>query len=227
MSFGNRELKRVADLMLERMMAGVPEPEDCHYEETPEFRARMEPLFARARRMERMQKVRRTVASIVLALLTLGGTWLAVDTEVRAVFFQWVREVYEDSVIYRYFNDSKSGALPIFTLSGLPEGYVELGTYKNDDMNTSIFEFNAQLIIFQYYWNSPGAALGINETDYYQEEVSIRGMQGHYYQAKDYDSENELIWIDDGIGITFRISARQEKVDMMELANTVQLTARQ
>ena len=222
MSFGNRELKWAADLMLERMMAGVPEPEDCLYEETPEFRARIVPLFARARRMERMQKVRRAVASIVLALLTLAGTWLAVDTEVRAIFFQWVREVYEDSVIYRYFNDPELGELPMYTISPLPAGCTDVKEYGNAETRSLLFSGTNTSILLHYFWNDNSTALGLNSVDYVHERVIVQGQQGDFYQAIDSTHANELVWIDASSGITFKLSAHLDQTAIIELANLIQ-----
>ena len=43
----------------------------------------------------------RGVASILLAILIGGGTWLAVDVEARAAFIGWLREVYDNIFAYR------------------------------------------------------------------------------------------------------------------------------
>lgn len=47
-------------------------------------------------------KMMHKVAVIILAVLIGGSAWLAVDTEARASFFGWVKEVYEELFIYHF-----------------------------------------------------------------------------------------------------------------------------
>ena len=48
-------------------------------------------------------------AAVILAILISGSAWLAVDTEARAAFFGWVREIYETYFVYRFANIGVQG----------------------------------------------------------------------------------------------------------------------
>ena len=72
-------------------------------------------------------KMMHKVAVIILAVLIGGSAWLAVDTEARASFFGWVKEVYEELFIY-HFEDGRTSneGKNNYYLTWIPEGYTQI-----------------------------------------------------------------------------------------------------
>ena len=69
------------------------------YEPSDLFEKKIRKLFHRAKHPYFYKAIRR-VASIFLAAILVGSIYLAVDTEARASFLGWVKEVYETFFIY-------------------------------------------------------------------------------------------------------------------------------
>lgn len=78
-------------------------------------------------------KMMHKVAVIILAVLIGGSAWLAVDTEARASFFGWVKEVYEELFIY-HFEDGRTSneGKNNYYLTWIPEGYTQILEDKLD-----------------------------------------------------------------------------------------------
>ena len=75
------------------------------YNSTPphEFSASFEKKIRKLRKRADhpyFYKALHKAAAVILAILISGSAWLAVDTEARAAFFGWVKEIYET---YDYF----------------------------------------------------------------------------------------------------------------------------
>ena len=68
--------------------------------------------------------VRRCAAACLICVLGLGVV-LAASPEARAGMRRWIETWKGDEVLYQYIGDNLEGALPVYELIGLPEGYVE------------------------------------------------------------------------------------------------------
>ena len=80
------------------------------YNSTPshEFSASFEKKIRKLRKRADhpyFYKTLHKAAAVILAILISGSAWLAVDTEARAAFFGWVREIYETYFVYRFAKD--------------------------------------------------------------------------------------------------------------------------
>lgn len=64
------------------------------YEPSDLFEKKIRKLFHRAKHPYFYKAIQR-IASIFLAAILIGSMYLAVDTEARAAFLDWIKEVYE------------------------------------------------------------------------------------------------------------------------------------
>ena len=96
-------LTQAAKQVAESMKASLPVPKECHHEFPPEFERDMKRLAAQTERRRHMRRYLQRVAAACLAVVISLSTWLAVDAEARAAFVQWVKTVYEQSVVYEFF----------------------------------------------------------------------------------------------------------------------------
>ena len=222
--FTDEELRGAAIILRQRILDSLPAPEECFCEISLDLRRKINKIVAKDRRRVALRKVRNQAAMIALSILLGLGAWLTIDTEARAAFFQWVREVYEESVLYRYFNSPKDenavDVLPIYTIT-LPEGYQETASMGDDNMWLSIYDGEAGTIMLSYQRIHEGTQLEIHSGDYLYSDVQLEKFSADFYEAINPGETNELVWVDEREGITFSISATLSKGAMIELANGV------
>lgn len=86
------------------------------YNSTPphEFSASFEKKIKKLRKRADhpyFYKTLHKAAAVILAILISGSAWLAVDTEARAAFFGWVKEIYETYFVYRFASNSDEASI--------------------------------------------------------------------------------------------------------------------
>ena len=126
------------------------------YNSTPphEFSASFEKKIRKLRKRADhpyFYKTLHKAAAVILAILISGSAWLAVDTEARAAFFGWVKEIYETYFVYRFASNSDEASIISYRPTWLPDGYTEL-YYDNTDNTTFVAYSNdaGQMISFSY-----------------------------------------------------------------------------
>lgn len=98
----DRALKEAAGAVVTSLLGALPEPEELAHDFSDGFEEKMRLVIAKEKRHSAFRKFGRRAAAVILAALVGMGAWLAVDQEARAMVSQWIRTVYESSVIYRY-----------------------------------------------------------------------------------------------------------------------------
>ena len=103
----DRALKEAAGAVVTSLLGALPEPEELAHDFSDGFEEKMRLVIAKEKRHSAFRKFGRRAAAVILAALVGMGAWLAVDQEARAMVSQWIRTVYESSVIYRFFESGK------------------------------------------------------------------------------------------------------------------------
>lgn len=219
--FGERELQAAAKLVAESMLEGLPDAAACGHDFSEGFRRKMEALLRRQRRRSIRHTVWRYAAAVLLTVTLTFGAVMAVSPQARAAVVQWVRTVYENSVVYRFFNPAPQGALPRYELTWLPEGFAEVDVFCDEEYYSAIYENveTGQVIIFEYQFIQDGT----NVTNTPEEggailQAEINGLQAEYYQAPDDEGANLLQLIDEDTNVLFKISANVDKRDIFNMA---------
>ncbi|MBO4915120.1 MAG: DUF4367 domain-containing protein, partial [Oscillospiraceae bacterium] len=180
--------------------------------------------------VEQVKKQRKTwrialkrVAMFFLALLVGASVWLAVDEGARAAFQRWVREVYENSVVYRFFG-SPEEAFPQYELKWVPEGYElesEIESVDSNNKQKDILYENRETgdsFIFSYQSFSEDISMTIggyeDQAMPESEPCTINGLDGTYY-PKDCFGVSNLVWTDDKHGIVLSIDSTLDKDTML------------
>lgn len=226
-SFTDDDLRQAAHLLRQRMMASLPTPEECKEKPSPELHAKIMRLIAKYLRKAAFRRISKRVAAIVLCILLGGSFWLAVDTEARAAFFLWVREVYEESVLYRYFNnpaDDVPETLPNYTLSPLPDGYIETVTMGDDFVRMTLFDGLDGTVMLSYQRAQSSTQLELHSTEFELTSTSVRGAPAEFYDFVDPETSDELIWINEVNNVTFRLTGKLDLTEMIALAEAVKIT---
>lgn len=215
-------LRQSAAAARDAMLASLPEPEDCPAACSPRLRRRLGRLLRRQRHPVFYSAARRAAACF-LAVLVLGGGWLAVDQEARSTFFQWSRQVYETQIVYRFAGEPAERG--VYRVGWVPEGYTEWRVFDDPVLGMIIYTNAAgKLLGFDYGPMQEGAALYVVETDKAaMYPVEINGIPGEFYLYDDPEVSNTLVWLDEELGMYFSISGFLDQFDMLHMAESVYL----
>ena len=94
--------------------------------------------------VNKREKVFHRIAAVFLALFNGAGALFAFDPEVRAAVIHWVRDVYENSIVYRFFeNDEDVGeSVPLYSPDWLPDGYIIVDSYLYKTTRSIVYQNN-------------------------------------------------------------------------------------
>lgn len=192
-----------------------------HHEFSAPFERKIRKLKKRADHPY-LYKTLHKAAAVVLAVLIGGSAWLAVDTEARASFFGWVKEVYEELFIYRFDDGSTSDEVKKeYYLTWIPEGYSQI----LDDIvgnTSSVIYMNDEGEILKFYYASPPdeAFWQIESADTTVEKVIVGDCDADILISNDPAIGNTIVWMtSDNTG--FFISGFFTAEDLARLAESV------
>ena len=216
-------LTQAAKQVAVSMKASLPVPEECHYEFPPEFERDMKRLIAQTERRRHMRRYLQRVAAACLAVVISLSAWLAVDAEARAAFVQWVKTVYEQSVVYEFFHSGVEQADTSYRLGWVPEGYTMENEVSGDVITTLIYLSGEDAIYFTYEQAEDGAQTKLFTDDANTEPVMVHGVEGEFYLPQDNAESNSLVWFDGENNILFSISGFIDKETMIKMAESVEI----
>ena len=222
MKLTDEMLRQAAPLARDAMLASLPEPEDCPADCSPRLRRRLDRMLRRQRHPALYRTVGQ-IAACFLAVLVLGGGWLAADQEARASFFQWTRQVYETQIVYRFAGEGAEHG--VYRVGWVPEGYTE--TVVHDDPNLSMILYtnmDGKNLGFQYGPMQEGSGIAVTDTDQaVVKQVEINGIPGEFYLSTDPTLSNSLIWLDETSGMCFSIGGFLDESDILHMAESIYL----
>lgn len=228
-TFTDDELTVAARQVVQALADSLPEPSkyERSFEYSDDFLAKMDRMIKAQRRREMAKRVAHRAASVALALLIGASTWLAADAEARATFLSWVREVYEDSFVYRYFIAGSEEELCNYEITSLPEGYMQTVFENNGESCVQLYQCGDSTITLFYYRMQEGWEHIIKDKNSNGEIVAknvlVAGVPADLYEYKDGVSASELIWIAEKDEIVFHISGFLREHELIEMAESVSL----
>lgn len=210
-SFSDAELAVAAMHVRETMLNSLPEPEECKREFSVSFEQKMKKLIAKEKAMRTIAEIKRWVLAVLILVFVSSGTVLMVDTEARAAFVDWVRRVYENSIIYEFFNEPTAEKLPAFELGWVPEGYEVVYTHQNDKTHSAVYQKGDDVndvFVFEYgYKHSEGIIELHGDTEKYtvtHEVVADKAVD--LYISENEKESNVAIWVDEGTGVVLKLN---------------------
>ena len=228
-TFTDDELTVAARQVVQALADSLPEPSEYErpFEYSDDFLAKMDRMIKYQRRREMAKRVAQRAASVALAFLIGASTWLAADAEARATFLTWVREVYEDSFIYRYFIARSEEELCNYEITSLPEGYMQT-VFENDGESCfQLYQCGDSTITLFYYRMQEGWEHIVkdknSDSGIVAKNVHVAGVPADLYEYKDGASASELIWVIEKDGIVFHISGFLQENELIEIAESVSL----
>ena len=206
------------------LMEGLPAPEDCSADFSPEFEQKL------ARRLVAEKPsygaVKRA-ACILLAFVLVGGSLLAASPTVRAAALGWLRESYGTVSMYLFQEKAPGGELGAYRLSEVPEGYT-LRKEKQDEDEYSIIYENEDGLFFSFsYMIQPengGSAFVIEQMDHLSmHKVVVQETVGDFYMCEDGATSNSVIWVNEESGILFHLAGWFPEQELIDFANCINL----
>lgn len=137
------------------------------------------------------------VASIILAVLIGSGVWLAFDTDARAAFFGWVREVYRTQFVYRFIGDADKNKEPMsYQLTLIPDGYTEFFTDTEPDRVSIVYaNETGQFLKFTYSNNPSGTDWFVDGIGLTRESTTVNGVSADLLISADPATAPAIVWI--------------------------------
>ena len=221
-TFSDNELRLAAINARNAILASLPEPESCKSEFSITFLEKMNMLLRLdKKRTVHKRRIRRLVAAI-LALMIAAAALITFNSAARATVIQWVREVYKNSILYRFAVEKAAAVLPDCEIGWIPEGYAETNAYKDNDLFSALYENKTgESIIINYYFMQDGTLHDIlleDGVEYAHKEISINGNSADYYEALDHSDSNDLIVFDETHKIVLHISGFLDEKAIVRIA---------
>ncbi|MCD8099859.1 MAG: DUF4367 domain-containing protein [Oscillospiraceae bacterium] len=211
------------------LMARVPPEGELSHEFSRRFRRRMSALI----RYERRSPAARTAAKLgriaAVLLLTLAVSFAAVigtDTEARAEFLTWVREIYERSYVYTFFADQPtSTVLPNYAIGWIPEGYTEADRDDNEYSSFVVYLNDDEgVLYFNYSFMQSGTSVMIFEIEPEDaEQREVNGFIADFYPSPDPDELSHLVWVDEEQNLIFALGGTVDESVIMHMAESIYL----
>ncbi len=223
-AFTEDELRQAALQVHEAMMAVLTPVTEHNF--SFEFRRKMSNLLLKMKLHHGIKAAARSVAAVFLALLIGGSALLTFNTDVRAAFFSWVREIYENSVFYQFVGEKEPDVLPYIRPMWLPEGYVEVDVVGNEYQQTVVYqnvEDTSKAFTFTYSRNAESKELWLYSEGFAHEEVTVNNFAADLYTPYDTSETNELLWVDENSGIIYKVSAYETANIMLHIAESIYL----
>ena len=222
-NFTNADLRSAAAVVCNAMLDQLPEPSECRHTFSVEFEQKIRVLMDSKPHHSSWKKLAQRAAAVILAALLGLGAWIAVDQDARASVIRWIREVYENSIVYRFFGDVAAEKNYVYELSWVPEGYEITGQVGDESTQTVIYQKESDVFTFVYHRATEESLAQLLETKGDGVSVSINGIVGQYYEAANSETTNDLLWVDDDSGVFFCISSFLPYEDILHMAESIKL----
>ena len=204
------------------------------FKPTPRYQRQMaamvkDPLKWERRRARPLWKNVAQKAAVILLVFSLSlGSLMAVSPTVRAAVVRWVTEWYETHVVYRHLGAPMTGKISQYTITDLPDGYVEDSeqNISEDDFVCKVYynEESDRSIYFDYAYMQQGTAWTYVTEDAENIAVTVNGLEGEMFLTDDWENaRNTITWFDPQTNIQFSLNANVGQDDILHIAESVSL----
>jgi len=226
-SFTDNELRTASKELLKLMYSTSPDLSEYEADFSDEFYAKIDKLIQKITIRRQVHSVSKQIAAVFAAMIIGLASWIAFDTDTSAAFFEWIQNVYENSVVYRYFGDKEQDELPQYGLSWLPDGFEEL-LNDSDALGAVVYCCNpdtGEEILFEYRYLDEGSILQLNSQNetLHPVEIEFDGKSIEFYPAEEGSTTNNMVWIDEETDILFMLNGTIEKSVMLAIIENIKL----
>ena len=222
----DERLREAARRAEESILASLPEPEDCEAVFSARFERKMRKLIRRTAHPIRY-RVMKAAACFLLVVLIGGGGVLTFNTEARAAFLGWVREVYSFYFEYHYTGSQKELSQDtIYCPTWVRDGYDLIEKLKAGTHFVAIYRNEQEeAIIFNCSANDESLIFRIKREDAQISPVTVNGTSADLYLDQDENNINYLVWKDEDAELIFWIMSPLETDELVKIAESVEIVS--
>ena len=196
-SFSKKELRNAARIYAERRLAALDEVLDNEpVMLSPTFQQSIASIRQSAEEATiKRRRSRKRLAAICLIIILLITAFFSFNTTARAEFFNWLKSIYKEYIVYRFFGEKTSDALPELIVEWMPDDFQLTDTEILEDSRLYTFEnTDGDAFVLECDKSHSGSAIYIFEGDDERQHLSI--VIGAY-EIDCYISEDDIsdyIW---------------------------------
>lgn len=220
-------LKRITQGYCIAMAEQAPDTFDRDIMYPDSFIQKMKDTFKKYRRYEFIQTTKKCIAAVFAALVIGSGVWLSVDVDARAAVVNWVRQIYENSIVYKYFGEKETNILPKYELQYIPDGLIEIDKLIDTNMYYVCYinPDTDDVLVFEYSFISNGSAITVQDlySNINPEKFFMDGYDMEFYDTNGSSDANSLVWFDDKNGLMFHIDSNMDRQVMLHIFQNIVL----
>lgn len=215
-------LQKAATKAALKLNDNLPKPSECKHEFSKEFERKMQKIVRRTGHPY-LYRVLQTAACFVLIATLSFGSVLVVSAEARAAVWGWIKETYEQFVVYFVEDESASSQSEVeYQLEWLPEGY-SFQQEIEDPFGKLILYSNSesQRLTFSYLDQSIDTVFLAEGVEYIQHHPVVNGAVADVYLATDENESNAIVWVDSKTETLLYITGYVPEEDLIRMAESV------
>lgn len=227
--FSDEELRAAAQAVRNSMLQSLEETAEPQHTFSESFLRRMRELLRLDQRRNSRRRALQHAAVFLLGVFISGALFLAFNSEARAEFTRWVRDVYEKSILYQFFIE-KSDEEPLYTtplpdieFTWLPGEYDIQVVHSSPQRRRILLIGSGDSMMLEYWLTEETGYLEFFTDNYQQEDVIINDSQSDFYLSNDINISNMLIWTSQDDTIVFSLSSMLPKETMVKIAEKISI----
>lgn len=227
MPWTEQDLSGAAKCVAESMLQSFPSPSECEHAFSDNFEQSMELLQRKSKRMATAHKVWQRVAAVLIVAILSLSTWLTVDVEARERVFQWLKETYENLIVYRFDGGQTEEAFPTYEPLWIPDGFTIQQSNYNTGHTCDIYmnENSGEIFLIECsFMDNAAMSMTVNNPSAKPAQYDINGIPGDFYDADENSTNRSLIWVDVGRAMVFDIQGNISEQDMVHIARSLVLS---
>ena len=150
---------------------------------------------------------------------------LAFGPKTRASLAQWIREIYQNRIIYHYTGDQIDTPITGCEIGWVPDDFSNPEIYQDESMFSAVYFSERRVaLVIDYYYMFDGTALDIQFDDAANikiEPVSVNGLPGTLYLCSDGSESSTLVWHDNENRIEYTINGFLEESEFLRIAESI------
>ena len=224
-SFSEQDLVLASGNVRESLLSVLPSPSDCSHIFSESFEETMAPVLKKSSKAQKKRSFPRSIAAVFLALLVGTSMLLAFSPKTRASLAQWIREIYQNRIIYHYTGDQIDTPITGCEIGWVPDDFSNPEIYQDESMFSAMYFSERRVaLVIDYYYMFDGTALDIQFDDaanIKEEPVSVNGLPGTLYLCSDGSESSTLVWHDDENRIEYTINGFLEESEFLRIAESI------
>ncbi|MGN0424270.1 MAG: DUF4367 domain-containing protein [Acetatifactor sp.] len=224
--FSRRELREASEIVCHKISSSLPHVSQCEHAFSKKFLEGMQMMVEQNDR-RKTHLHRKQFCAVIVACICVLFLWLVVDTGARASVIGWIKNVYEKVIIYHFGGEGERSINTIEMPKWIPEGYVIKEKGQTNFRSYAYYQYVDDLekgfVVECIVLNSGelNLELLIGTKEYEHQAVSINGCLGELYIFQDDTDTNNLIWVNEKMGVLFNITGTLSGDELLRIAESM------